>query len=124
MQRVDRMSESLKQTIVKRGVDHPLRVYLILASFASSSSSVVEPVQLPLLDLQIPNAIVSRFASKLSESQRHKAEREDGFLPWPANQHTFQKEPWQSMPPKAVSLFAALVVLGFPWAVLLTIVCP
>lgn len=123
LQRVDRMSESLKQTIVKQGVDHPLRMHLVLASFPSNSNSVVEPLQLLLLDLQFTSAIASRFASALSNSLRSKAEREDGFYPWPANQHTFQMEPWQSMPPKLVSLLAAFLVLSLPWTVLLTIVC-
>lgn len=121
-QRVDRMSESLKRTIVKQGVDHPLRVFLVIASFPRSSSNEVQPLMLPLLDLQFSNAIVSRFATGLPESQRLKAEREEGFMPWPLNQHTFQTEPWQTMPPKMVSLSAALAVLGLPWAVLLTMV--
>ncbi|WFD27949.1 hypothetical protein MNAN1_002957 [Malassezia nana] len=121
LRRVDRMSESLKRTIVKQGVDSPLRVFLVIASFPRSSNNEVQPLMLPLLDLQFSDA--SRFAAAMSESQRLKAEREEGFMPWPFNQHTFQTEPWQTMPPKMVSLSAALAVLGLPWAVLLTMWC-
>jgi len=119
--RVDRLSPNLKRKMVEAGPNHPFRLTLILASFAKDPRSTIDPLTLPLLDVQFSQSMLSRFESQKLPSARYEAELADGFHPQPFHQHTFQVEPWQTMPPKAVSLGSALVVLVAPWSILLAL---
>lgn len=119
--RVDRLSPNLKRKMVEAGPNHPFRLTLILASFAKDSWSTIHPLILPLLDVQFSQSMLNRFESQYPPSARYEAELADGFHPQPFHQHTFQVEPWQTMPPKAVSIGSALIVIVVPWSILLAL---
>lgn len=121
--RVDRLSAALKQKVAEAGPNRPFRLSVMLASFARGEDrETIEPLVLPFLDVQFSQALLSRFGTSKIASKRYEAEVSEGFHPLPLHQHTFKTEPWQTMPPKGMSLAAALVVLALPWAVLLKLV--
>lgn len=122
--RMDRLPEALKKSLVGASVDETFELQLMLGSFAQDAESVVTPLALPLLRIHFPSSLVSRLKGTVKPSVRVEAGKKDGFLPWPANKHTFQVEPWQTMPPAMASLLIALIVLIGPWILLLSLCRP
>ena len=122
-QRVDRLNAAIKEALSRAGAEHPFRLSLVLASFASSAASEVQPLVLPLLDVSFPQLVLDRFASPPRESARHLAESQEGFLPWPKHVHTFAVEPWRTMPPRIVSFVVAVSVFVGPWVLFAGMVC-
>lgn len=116
--RADRLPGSLRNELARADGDTTYRLKLLLASFPSADSQLA-PLELPLLELHFAEALRKRF-TRGPDGARHAAEAAEGFLPWPANQHTFAKAPWLSMPPAALSAAIALAVIACPWLFLAT----
>lgn len=114
--RMDKLSPEVKVALARAGALHPFRISVLLGSFASEQGAL-DAIVVPFLDLSLGAAFLSRFPTHL-ESAREKAEAKDGFLPWPKHAHTFATEPWQTMPPAAVSLGIAIAVFVGPWLLL------
>lgn len=115
--RMDKLHASVKQKLVDAGPNHPFQLSLLLGSFAPDAASALDAAVIPFLQLEFSASLLARFPAE-KPSQRSVAEAKDGFVPWPEHFHTFATEPWQTMPPKAVSLAAALAVFLGPWALL------
>lgn len=113
---MDRLDKTLLQTLAAAGPDARHEVLLLLASFPQADAEV-EPLALPLLELQFPTAVLAR--ATMPTSARAAAEAAEGFVPSPMHKHTFQTEPWTTMPPAGISLSVAGIVLVLPWFYLL-----
>lgn len=109
MKRSDRIPASLTAS------GNATTLSLLLANFASSSDEkgTYEPLALELLRF-IPAA----QTQTRMETAREKAETEQGFRGWPANQHTFGTPPTETMPARHISAAAALITAVVPWTVL------
>jgi hypothetical protein len=91
-----------------------VKVSLLIASFGDS-----ETVNLPLIQLTIPS---SAARDKKTLSPREKQEIDQGFARRLERRHTFNVPATDQMPPKLVSLVAALITLALPSIVLALLV--
>ncbi|WFD43700.1 hypothetical protein MPSI1_002364 [Malassezia psittaci] len=115
--RMDKLPKEVRQMLAANGDKYTYALTLLLGAFASSEQSQLDALSLPFLHLRFSQGLLARFSSHAASS-RAIAEAQDGFVPLPQRSHTFATEPWQSMPPTALSLVIAIGVFVGPWLML------
>ncbi|PWN87351.1 hypothetical protein FA10DRAFT_234490 [Acaromyces ingoldii] len=90
---------------------------LVVASFGSS-----KPINLKLATLQLPSKLRVGGGSTLAAvTQRQKNIIKHGFVPHLERFHTFAVPPTEKMPPKIISLAAAVGTVAIPWLILVAL---
>ena len=106
--------------LAEQGPDKVYALTLLVGSFAPSAAERLDALMLPFLKLEFGTKLLARLATTLV-SARELAETEDGFRPMRDHFHTFAVEPWQTMPPKIVSLAVAFAIIAGPWLLLVSL---
>ncbi|KAI3623851.1 hypothetical protein GLX27_001982 [Malassezia furfur] len=118
--RMDKLSPEVRQMLAEQGPDKVYALTLLVGSFAPSAAERLDALMLPFLKLEFGTKLLARLATTLV-SARELAETEDGFRPMRDHFHTFAVEPWQTMPPKIVSLAVAFAIIAGPWLLLVSL---